>query len=284
VKNPRSGTTPLKDIESSGEEDAARIRQKHMEKEKVLMDTLQTEMIQKKRLLDERLKRKREQRIKTENLAMEAGVDNARVGISRQEEEIAAAEVERLQQAYDAIARRIKATGAHDIGMVDMEGVMKMLDNGLRGEEIGELPLFAIRDDGGKTGIEALDAYAEKASQEQAQKMRMQDEVKRISNNYSEEKQKLDLAMKVEQARQRSTLQRKLLAKKQAAGHKGAGYSADKVPDFTNFNMSNSGGEGKVYATGGGQEAFRIPKSIPSSHQLNAVASRGMNLAPLMRK
>jgi len=238
-------------------------------------------MIQKKRQLEDRLKRKRDQRIKTENLAKESGVDNARVGISRQEEEIAAAEVERLQKSYDCIAQKIKSTGAQDIGMVDMEGVMKLLDQGLRGEEIGGLPMFAVQESSGKTGT---DSYAEKASQEQAQKMMMQDEVKRISNNYSEEKQKFDLAMKVEQARQRSTLQRKLLAKKQAAGHKGAGYSADKAPDFTSFNMSGSGGgEGKVYA-GGGQEAFRMPKSIPSAHNLHSAASRGMNLAPLMRK
>lgn len=277
-----AGSTPLKDIESSGEEDAARIRQKHLEKEKVLMDTLQTEMIQKKRLLDDRLKRKREQRIKTENLAKEAGVDNARVGISRQEEEIAANEVERLQAAYDSIAQMIKSTGAKDINMVDMEGVMQLLDKGLRGEELGGLPMFAVEDRSGKCGMEVQNSLAEKASQEQAQKMMMQDEVKRISSNYSEEKQKLDLAMKVEQARQRSTLQRKLLAKKQQqAGHRGAGYSS-LGPDLSKFSMSDSGGEGKVYASG--QEAFRMPKSIPSGHAMHSVTSRGMNLAPLMRK
>lgn len=54
-------------------------------------------MIQKKRTLDDRLKRKREQRIKTEELQSESGIENARVGIAQQEEAIAEAEVARLQ-------------------------------------------------------------------------------------------------------------------------------------------------------------------------------------------
>jgi predicted DNA-binding protein YlxM (UPF0122 family) len=45
----------------------------------------------------------------------------------------------------------------------------------------------------------------------------LQDKVKQISASYSEEKQKLDLMMKIQQARQRAILQRKLLERKQQA-------------------------------------------------------------------
>ena len=61
------------------------------------MDTLHTQMIQKKRTLDDRLKRKKDQRVKTEDLATESGVKNARVGIAQQEEALAQEEVARLQ-------------------------------------------------------------------------------------------------------------------------------------------------------------------------------------------
>lgn len=43
----------------------------------------------------------------------------------------------------------------------------------------------------------------------------MAGEVKRISLEYNEEKQKLDLMMKIQQARQRQSLQRKLFEKSQ---------------------------------------------------------------------
>merc|ERR1712146_701247 len=43
----------------------------------------------------------------------------------------------------------------------------------------------------------------------------LKEEVKRISTVYSEEKQKLDLMMKIQQTRQRQALQRKLLERKQ---------------------------------------------------------------------
>ncbi len=56
-------------------------------------------MVQKKRMLDERLRRKQEQRIKTEMLQAESGGnDNMRVAISRQEELMAQEEINKLQE------------------------------------------------------------------------------------------------------------------------------------------------------------------------------------------
>jgi hypothetical protein len=72
----------------------------------------------------------------------------------------------------------------------------------------------------------------------------LQDKVKQISASYSEEKQKLDLMMKIQQARQRAILQRKLLERKQQAGggavipEAAAGISSKKA---TTAAMENRG-------------------------------------------
>lgn len=50
--------------------------------------------------------------------------------------------------------------------------------------------------------------------QKKDEKLAQEDELKRISFVYNEEKQKLDLTMKIQQARQRQSLQRKLFEKK----------------------------------------------------------------------
>ena len=264
----------------TAEMSATELRQAHMEKEKTLMDTLQTQMMQKKRTLDDRLKRKREQRMKTESLAAEAGMDNARVAIAKQEEEIAEAELAKLQGAYNNLSNLVKETGPKDISRVDMEAMMTVLDTAMKGQHITELPKFveasaaSTDETPKKTGFGGADIQ-----QQQANKILMQDEVSRISANYNEEKQKLDLTMKIEQARQRSNLQRKLLAKKQGGarghGHQSAGYPGDKNIDLTTLNMTNSGGEGKVY----NDQSFRMPKGL-----MNAMSSRGMGLAPITRK
>ena len=52
------------------------------------------------------------------------------------------------------------------------------------------------------------------AEQLKGQKEAHEDELKRISSAYNEQKQKLELTMKLQQARQRQTLQRKLFDRK----------------------------------------------------------------------
>ena len=55
------------------------------------------------------------------------------------------------------------------------------------------------------------------AQKEESYRNQMQEEVKRISSVYNEEQQKLDLMMKMQQARQRQNLQRKLLERKRGS-------------------------------------------------------------------
>ena len=173
----------------------------------------------------------------------------------------------------------IKESQSSDIVRVDMEGMVSLLEKSIKGEKIKELPMFPVSE---------VTVAAEKSAgfggidlqQQQTNKLLMQDEVNRISSNYNEEKQKYDLAMKMEQARQRSNLQKKLLAKKQQTGQMGlksAGYPGDGKVNFANFNLSDSGVEGNVYAPE--DNGFRVPKSLT-----NGLSSRGLNLGPLTRK
>ena len=68
-------------------------------------------------------------------------------------------------------------------------------------------PLRGLAGAGAGAGVGAISVSEEKAA--------MAGEVKRISLEYNEEKQKLDLMMKIQQARQRQLLQRKLFEKSQ---------------------------------------------------------------------
>ena len=79
----------------------------------------------------------------------------------------------------------IRETGAQDFNRVDMEGVMKMLDKSVEGDTAKELPKF---EEASRNTIEEA-AANHKATQEavqQKKKIMLEDEVKRISNNYSE--------------------------------------------------------------------------------------------------
>lgn len=139
----------------------------------------------------------------------------------------------------------------------------------------------------------------------------MAGEVKRISLEYNEEKQKLDLMMKIQQARQRQSLQRKLFEKSQrkAQQNQGAqGYSPDEDTDDSaqdkDYNSVEIGANRglsmlKLRQPSNLQPAF---KGLPaeayqgnisagggagySSNKANqqSMAMRGMNLGPIMRK
>ena len=56
------------------------------------------------------------------------------------------------------------------------------------------------------------------AEQLKGEKEAHEDELKRISSAYNEQKQKLELTMKLQQARQKQTLQRKLFDRKAQKG------------------------------------------------------------------
>ena len=138
------------------------------------------------------------------------------------------------------------------------------------------------------------------------EKVAMAGEVKRISMEYNEENQKLDLMMKIQQARQRQQLQRKLFEKnqKKQQQQQQPSYEAGDKSEYNSVEIGANRGlsslklrspdslqpafkglppeayQGKSAIGGGGGGAGY--SSGPSKVQ--AMAHRGMNLGPLMRK
>lgn len=149
--------------------------------------------------------------------------------------------------------------GEVDIADIDEEALMGFLDRIMRGESLSSLPLHHQVLEHGEGSESFVASHSQK---DQQNRVEMQNEVKRISSMYNEEKQKLDLMMKIQQARQRQTLQRKLLARKQGGGlGGGAGYPGDDA----------------VSTTGAVTGGF-------NKQRQDAVASRGMNMSNLVRK
>ena len=148
----------------------------------------------------------------------------------------------------------------------------------------------------------------------------MAGEVKRISLEYNEEKQKLDLMMKIQQARQRQSLQRKLFEKSQKKaqqqrqqqlgmyeGEDGDNYNydydeqADEKSEYNSVEIGANRGLSNMKAKQAAslQPAFKgLPadayKSAPAAGggagyssgkpQNQGMALRGLNLGPMMRK
>lgn len=146
----------------------------------------------------------------------------------------------------------------------------------------------------------------------------MAGEVKRISLEYNEEKQKLDLMMKIQQARQRQSLQRKLFEKSQrkaqqgqqgqGQGYTGGGgyedddYAAQDKSDYNSIEIGANRGLAslKLRQPSNLQPAFKglpaeayqgsVPGGSGAGYSNNkavnqqSMAMRGMNLGPMMRK
>lgn len=96
--------------------------------------------------------------------------------------------------------------------------------------------------------------------------------VKQMTNTYTEEQQKLDLCMKIQQTRQRQLLQRKLLAKKAAAMPPPAAISLAEEKDARGENSP-----AKDFSSGG-------EENKKSQRNMKVMMSRGMDLSNLMRK
>ena len=175
------------------------------------------------------------------------------------------------------MVKLVKNANGTKLEGVGLDSLMGAMDRVMRGEKLAALPVASaptgVTEGGeeGKAGESWAAAPVHKSRlREEREKAAMQDEVKRISSMYSEEQQKLDLMMKIQQARQRQALQRKLLQRRQGAQQQGGGaLGTDKVRGLGAI------GEGGEDMAGG-------PSPI---HKLDhGISARGMALPPIMRK
>ena len=110
----------------------------------------------------------------------------------------------------------------------------------------------------------------------------MEEEVKRISSTYNEEKQKHELTMKMQQARQRQALQRKLLERKPlaafASGQQESAVFGDMTPSKQPaFSGLGEYAQGSPFDGGGGGGAG-------GGSAIKQMQSRGLSLQHLGRK
>lgn len=135
----------------------------------------------------------------------------------------------------------------------------------------------------GPGGLPMLNAHEER---EQKQRYKehmdgiMQNTAKNLSSQYNVEKEKYDLRMKIEQARQQQTLQRKLLERRQSNANRsvpstgGAGYSSVAAGNLLAGMMS--------HAANSKSGSSPVKKANPDSAA--ALKSRGLSTSNLFRK
>jgi hypothetical protein len=165
-----------------------------------LMEGLRSSMQAKRKGLSDRLKRRQAAMANgDEAAAKEEAADGD------EEQQLA-----RLDVSFEAIRRMVQSYDAPTLTNLKPADLTKAMDELAAGRD-ASLVLPASR------SMDMQDVQRDVARQQMASK------VQKISSNFNEENQKLDLMMKVKQARQRQTLQRKLLER---AGARNSGRNS----------------------------------------------------------
>jgi len=236
--------------------DRTRIVSMYEEKEKKLVDGLQIQMQKKRQMLEERLQKKKEQRAKqlSENGSHPFHSDD----IAEDEREIA-----KLQEAFQNVVNLVKNADNRQLNNVDINTLVGAMDIMANGEFLPTLSAAATAVQYQENNSSNRTATHSTTLSEFGEKQLMQDEVKSICAVYSEEKQKHDLIMKLQQTRQRQNLQRKLLERKKDNS------SADPVKGLGAFGTLNK------------NDIFGDAKDDNKSKDMQ---SRGLHLTPIKRQ
>jgi hypothetical protein len=186
------------------EADRSRIVNMYAEKEKNLVDGLQSQMNKKKQMLEERLQKKREQKAKQQSEGGNYSYHNEDIAADEQE-------IAKLEEAFHNVVNLVKNADNRQLNNVDINTLVGAMDKIANGEFLPTLSAAAAAiqfsdNTKGATHTTTITEFGEKQL--------IHDEVKNICAVYSEEKQKHDLIMKLQQTRQRQNLQRKLMERK----------------------------------------------------------------------
>lgn len=270
-----------------------------------------------------------------------AGSDGAAVANAAESEQL-------LERAFERVSRHLRTLSKDQLGRLQIEDLDDFLERSAQGQQpslpgtdqVGPLktnatllrsPLAAPADaerqlDG--EGANGAAPYSASALQPvrpgpaggrrgSGDQEAMAGEVRRISMEYSEEKQKLDLMMKIQQTRQRQLLQKKLFEKNQrkqqqmqqangaggAWDEEGEDSSADSKSQYNSIEIGANRGLAalKLRSPSTQQPAFKgLPAEAyqgvrpagggagySSGNKLQSAQSfalRGMDLGPMMRK
>jgi len=238
-------------------------------REKELIDALQVEMQKKKHRLEERLRRKKAKR--QENNDDSFGVE------SELEDQQTQREIDNMEAAFEKAVGLLKRTDQSRLNGVNVSQLIDVMDRFSKKDSGAPANSAAQQKEPSVEDIEAkmednlsweLPAVSHTAQAIEARNA-METEVARISETYNEEKQKLDLMMKIQQARQKQTLQRKLLDRKQ-----GASITQGMTPNMGSMRGGAGFSSSGTMATGG------LGRQIPPLK--NADAVRGLGAAVTM--
>ena len=270
------------------------IKDKAQAREKELIDALTVEMQKKKHRLEERLRRKKEERCGDRDADEMFGVES-----ELDEDEIRTQkELDGIDEAFEKAVTLLKRADEARLNTVSVAQLMDVVDRlSKRKEDSSIEAAFHDTQENGNRSVEAKmedDAFQswEPAVSHTAQAIEarhaMENEVTRISETYNEEKQKLDLMMKIQQARQKQMLQRKLLDRKQGQGIaqgmlRGAGFSSD-----TPLPAMATGGLGRqLPPIQGGFRGLAAAGTMGLNETTSPskdVLARGMSINQILRK
>jgi len=287
------------------------IKQKSEEREKELIDALTVEMQKKKHRLEERLRRKKESRSGARDADDMFGVESDEV--FDEDELRAQKELDGMDEAFEKAVALLKRADEGRLQTVNVAQLIDVMDrlskkaseSGMRGtrsphsHDMDDLQA-KMEEDSLLSWEPVNDVRSNERISHTAQAIEarhaMEHEVSRITDTFNEERQKVDLMMKIQQARQKQVLQRKLLDRKQGQGisqgmqpYRGAGFSSDlptnmatgglgrQLPPLRGQNSANSG-------LGAAALGGTVGLNALSSPSLNREASTGIPLANMMRK
>ena len=261
VESPRSATmaarTAAEEKEAAqNEEQAKGIKDRHQTREKELIEALQLEMQRKKQALKMRVskRKQRNERHEMDSFGVEAEAEDSEEAAKEEEE------LQSIEAAFDKAVGLLKKTEEkrlHGVNVGQLIDVMNRFANkenakraalrrtnsnteNMEKAGMGRLAVLPpisteadSKDSYGEVGDFMKDLALEATDEEvgnmngiqkvMKERKSMAVEVNRISETFNEENQKLDLMMKIQQARQKQALQRKLLQRRGTAVEGGAG-------------------------------------------------------------
>lgn len=248
-----------------------RIKHTYDIKEQQLIDDLRNKMELKKKLLETRLEKKRDQRrnlfeeVDKNSPNKQADVRNFVVNEIDEDLDQTESQLEHLEAAFKEVVNLLKnQTTVDTIDRVDIMALSDAMESISKGEKITSLPI---------SDHEMLNSHSMKEFDHE--KVHMQDEVKRISSMYNEEKQKHDLMLRMQQARQKHTLQRKLLERKNQNSSSTTDIHEFQTNTLNQFSPNSSS---QPVIRGMDSDKFISPM------KLSSYSNRGLNLTPIMRK
>mmetsp|Transcript_15849 Transcript_15849/g.26658 ORF Transcript_15849/g.26658 Transcript_15849/m.26658 type:complete len:286 (+) Transcript_15849:227-1084(+) len=197
-------------------------------------------------------------------------------------------DIQQLERGFSDVSHMLRDLDADALAQLDGAQLMKIVERRARGENavlpggrgffktnatvVNVTPAAADNISASvkplamnTTHVNPLPAIGSSHNRTTTEKDAMSGEVKRISLAYNEEKQKLDLMMKIQQTRQRQSLQRKLFEKNQRKQHAQQQHERAQA------------------AAGAHGHMFEVDDSAPSSpyNSIDIGANRGLSALKL---